>query len=419
MDIKDWSPLAFSHEKIVSKTTLCAPILEKIKQIDIQNMFHQTLPVWTSDTSATKGSKMFYGFGYDKFYTYYNNINKNDRCCYEMIQQNIPTKLYLDLDMKHHEIDINDVVKSICETVSLLLKTYYKQEHIELLQFDSSNKLKQSRHLIFQILFKTQKNVESFIHLIKDDICDEYKEYIDTSVYSKNRNFRLYGSSKKGQNRFLKRMDENGNFIDENIIDKNSFYKSLIQCYTIDLNSNKSILQVKLENILSCDHEFTNKKTLEYVKNTSKKRKLNSDESDNVKITDLGWNKNEISDFSNKIIDYLSEKHPNSAIHCGSSFFNGCLQYTINPGIYCPLKGDVHKNNSTCFQVKIPYKEDISKIAYVAANYRCMDVQDCNNQTFDVFNFKKYLFPEYVSDKQCLFFNIEEVARIFEEMDKK
>ena len=121
----------------------------------------------------------------------------------------------------------------------------------DVLILESSNEKKFSIHLIFdKAIFQSNEDCGAFVKTFTKLLCIEDKTYltvknsdseeinfIDLSVYSKNRNFRLFMSRKYGKQSPLEVSPidmmsmtflENNNFVPSSEFEKSVFFKSLI-----------------------------------------------------------------------------------------------------------------------------------------------------------------------------------------------
>ena len=129
---------------------------------------------------------------------------KGPRNNYEKIRVDKPCYLFLDLDKtdQYPNTDIEEIYNSIKEQIVYTLNGMGIQ-NIRFIKLHSHSKVKQSLHIIVKtpVLFKNLIHCGEFVRAIKED--SEYPDIIDTSVYSKNRNFRMLGCTKAGQERYL------------------------------------------------------------------------------------------------------------------------------------------------------------------------------------------------------------------------
>lgn len=152
-----------------------------------------------------KGAKRYIACDLDTFIETYLIMRKSSRMHYEVIPDDIPLKLYFDVEFERadHPLWCEDaIVQRIVDSVRLETKI----PNLVLFQLDASNEKKASRHLIFPLVFPNKPNMKLFVnHLIevlrssaspitaKGTVCG-----IDPSVYDHDRCFRLYGSHKMG-----------------------------------------------------------------------------------------------------------------------------------------------------------------------------------------------------------------------------
>uniref|UniRef100_A0A3Q2ZN57 DNA-directed primase/polymerase protein n=1 Tax=Hippocampus comes TaxID=109280 RepID=A0A3Q2ZN57_HIPCM len=158
--------------------------------------------------------------------------------CYEVIPEGAVCKLYFDLEFhkpSNREADGKKMVAMLIQYVCQKLKDVYGVEccATSILSLDSSTEDKFSRHLIFNLpnaAFKdnihvgallpqcagschdlsrtqNQETDHSFLHVKNKD--GHPALFVDLGVYTKNRNFRLYKSSKVGKNAAFSLADDN------------------------------------------------------------------------------------------------------------------------------------------------------------------------------------------------------------------
>ncbi len=202
-------------------------------------------PMFSCDIITNGGtiSKNYLLSGYNSFRNYYLKLESKTRCYYEILFENMPSNLYIDLEInkklneeKYNKFE-SEIEPQLFEyIIGLLIQLNYieKCDECSIVILDSSNEFKISRHYIILLNegFKKFKNtyhcgefvrkLQSEIILIEKSINDndlinsnffiinQNKNNIksigficDLSVYTKNRNFRLIYSTKINQNRFL------------------------------------------------------------------------------------------------------------------------------------------------------------------------------------------------------------------------
>lgn len=191
------------------------------------------------------------------------------RCSYEIIPENAVCKLYFDLEFN---IPLNPncngprMVKNFIAVVIFFLQEQFKIDcdvsHI--VDLDASTDKKFSRHLIFNVpnvCFASNDQAGNFVNYVCKKILDkiESKSYLpeniatencyemmildakqkrtlfcDLSVYSRNRHFRLYKSTKYGKFAPLICSSDSNTVITDKDCDKRLFIDSLITYIPVD-----------------------------------------------------------------------------------------------------------------------------------------------------------------------------------------
>ncbi|KAK7912902.1 hypothetical protein WMY93_013113 [Mugilogobius chulae] len=217
--------------------------------------------------TALPGQRIYLVTSYTELWHYYRTYPQSLMHCYEVIPEGAVCKLYFDLEFykpSNFTADGKSMVSLLIQFVCGKLKEMYGIDCTEhnVLNLDSSTKEKFSRHLIFNLpnaAFKDNIHVGSFIHKILESIqtkgcisktskhslqeIDQIKTtdrtpeepqtkkhklenenlsfllvknkdgddclFVDLGVYTKNRNFRLYKSSKVGKNAAFTVADDN------------------------------------------------------------------------------------------------------------------------------------------------------------------------------------------------------------------
>ncbi|KAM6940597.1 DNA-directed primase/polymerase protein [Xenentodon cancila] len=212
--------------------------------------------------AATQGQRIYLVTSYSELWHYYKAYPHSLMHCYEVIPEGAVCKLYFDLEFhkpSNEGVDGKSLVALFIQFVCEKLVDVYGVDCSvkNILNLDSSTEEKFSRHLIFVLqnaVFKDNIHVGRFVHAIlqtilnkvkkgsgkglnsltedeetwKPDKADEILEsphmkrrkkeerdlsfllmknrgghnclFVDLGVYTKNRNFRLYKSSKVGKN---------------------------------------------------------------------------------------------------------------------------------------------------------------------------------------------------------------------------
>lgn len=194
------------------------------------------LPVWAEDIPAQRGPKRFGSASYDAFYAYYTRLPAAGRHCYEMIPDGCPCHAYFDLEASRAtNPDLDD--DRLCATLrSAIIDTLTDSlgaapSDIVFVELDSSDDTKFSKHWIVKLLGRAWANNMAVGGLARaldlrlvgmDGVPDEHTPcYVapppraagpdgetrvcvaDLAVYTRNRHFRLLGSTKAGSGRRL------------------------------------------------------------------------------------------------------------------------------------------------------------------------------------------------------------------------
>jgi len=196
-----------------------------------------------SEDLDTSGTRHYLLATYEDFWHIYKKRAKKH--FYEVIRENVSCKLYFDLEYIrtcNTHVQEEELIATISKLVASGLKQILKRKESSLLPYlkclvlDSSSNEKFSKHLIFpKIVFPTNRIAGKFVWklLQMSDSCSNLLVLkpaqnemqtvlaIDLSVYSRNRCFRILGSSKYGENRPL----TIGQTFDQKL-----FYETLV-CY--------------------------------------------------------------------------------------------------------------------------------------------------------------------------------------------
>ena len=119
---------------------------------------------------------------------------------YECLLENRPSRIFLDIE-SYQPVDLGSILESI---VTAIQHKYGIQPEIQVL--DSSSEAKNSWHLVVSnVYLKNVYHVGAFVRRL---VLATGHKAIDTAVYTKNRMFRIAGSSKFGSERVLKHSKE-------------------------------------------------------------------------------------------------------------------------------------------------------------------------------------------------------------------
>ncbi len=140
---------------------------------------------------------------------------KHDNRWYDMIRPNKPVREFYDVDLKRTQVPkdtfadddaiVDNIVQKILNTRNNLFHRTVNPKDLIVLTSHSSEKI--SVHIIVKTsVFKSYEYIRDASKHIYADLQNDDAPYfnIDTSVYSKNRIFRMQGSTKFDQDRVLK-----------------------------------------------------------------------------------------------------------------------------------------------------------------------------------------------------------------------
>ncbi|KAH7488358.1 hypothetical protein PRIC1_007526 [Phytophthora ramorum] len=194
--------------------------------------------------SAGNGKRRFLVASFAEFWKNFKKTRADQRHVYEIIREGVPCRLYFDLEFNraiNPNVDGNALVDRL---ISLLQLQFHRRYGIRvnqgnIYQLESSTQAKFSRHLIFHLpsgdLFADNLHAGAFVRefigdlvafrnedadqqegseglytpfLVNtetaDDPVDKKQLFIDAGVYTRNRMFRVLGSSKFRKNALLR-----------------------------------------------------------------------------------------------------------------------------------------------------------------------------------------------------------------------
>ncbi|KAJ7974130.1 DNA-directed primase/polymerase protein [Quillaja saponaria] len=207
------------------------------------------------------GQRRFLVSTYVEFWQRYKNMDSKFRHHYEVIQEGLPCHLYFDLEFSKRVNTGKDGDEMVDLLISVVLEALNEKYSIHgnqdwIVELDSSNEEKFSRHLIIRIpksAFKDNSHAGAFVSeicshiqkarekdgrfenlfVMKDSISDESSSqlFVDTAVYTRNRCFRLALSSKAGKGSVLL---PTGRFKCKDMSEEEMFMASLICNMEVD-----------------------------------------------------------------------------------------------------------------------------------------------------------------------------------------
>lgn len=215
--------------------------------------------------NESSGYKQFAAFRYGQLYNYSISLNDNERCLYEIILGNRRQKPYFDIDMDLIDKEIGhsreqklNISLTICISVkNSILKEFKQISDDQIIIMKSPDINKRSFHIIVKghCVINSDAN-RKFYNIIKENIPEPWRIYMDDSMYKSIQQFRLFMSTKLDKSR-IKQFDyEQSNWkaeaLSENPL-RDLFYDSLIS-YTddclllpIELNEEETICYDKIE----------------------------------------------------------------------------------------------------------------------------------------------------------------------------
>ena len=174
-------------------------------------------------------------------------LDPKERCFFEVIELDKPCHLYIDLDVdlvKYPMIDVHDVKDMVCGHIESVLYDKFDKEDVSKIVAESSNDKKGSLHILYKIkgmVFANNAHVGAFMRRIKkfkvDPIPqdkDIWQLFVDMCVYSRNRLFRMLGSTKLGENRLKKVTDMHFNFNNWQLCQVQPLCLRNAECITVD-----------------------------------------------------------------------------------------------------------------------------------------------------------------------------------------
>lgn len=157
------------------------------------------------------GKRIYIVADYESFWDIYKSHQYKH--FYEVIRENTPCKLYFDIDSSN--IDKKEGEELVLKLIHLIIERM-KEDFNKNISFnsfidlDSTSNEKFSHHLIVHdCVFVNNEAMGYYVNylihkfILGNEIYKKLSEMIDTSVYSRNRNFRLYLSSKSGKSNIL------------------------------------------------------------------------------------------------------------------------------------------------------------------------------------------------------------------------
>ena len=179
-----------------------------------------SLIAFAEETPRSIAKKHFIVGTLDQIWARHCRTSRVDRHLQEIIREGRPCHLYYDLEYptdSNPTVDGNALVDALISFTCEKLRVVYNIDcqRSMIIELDSTTKLKFSRHLVFRIpnvAFRDNRHMGLFVEGIAGELLasqlpqhtsfmlnksdGERTFFVDVSVYSKNRHFRMYGSCK-------------------------------------------------------------------------------------------------------------------------------------------------------------------------------------------------------------------------------
>lgn len=320
------------------------------------------------------GSRRFIVAHPEVYWWHYKEKPPEEKCSYEVIPENSPCWLYLDLE---YLIELNPLcngprmTRTLIDIIRVYLLTHYHLlcDRNNFLILDSTSSTKFSRHVIFtmkDMAFKNNSHVGKFIKTICNDIMLYLKSdaqshgilsqfnkadieemfvetkhgqklFVDSGVYTKNRQFRIYLSTKWGKQSYL-------------TVSPDCMHNTVNKCRDKELG-------IFLDSLISYFPNKQNLILLEFFNRSDVKAQLYSK-------TPTQFNRKD----DNQISPYPEiDKYISSLIEPGKirivkySDKTKILRYEIYGNRYCENIGRYHKSNNVYWIVDLNKKKIYQK----------------------------------------------------------
>ena len=197
-----------------------------------------------------------------------NCLNNTKTNFYEFILEDTPVKLYLDIENNLKKDETDSLIKPDLKLIiSIFKEKIYKlfNEIVECKYYildSSSSSTKYSYHIIFefynneniQVLFKNNKNLFNLFNDTKG--IDYYKSlFIDTIIYTKNRQFRMINNCKYGKENILKCINDTSSC---ELINDSNILNTLVLYYSKEHIIKEIEIKSKNEKKIKIDTEYYN-----------------------------------------------------------------------------------------------------------------------------------------------------------------
>ncbi|XP_036911058.1 DNA-directed primase/polymerase protein isoform X3 [Sturnira hondurensis] len=358
------NPLPSVYRPRLSNPEDPSPVWElfprQAQAFDFVKSCKEDVHVFALEHEVGKGQRIYLVTTYVQFWFYYKS-RKSLLHCYEVIPENAVCKLYFDLEfnkLANPGADGKKMVALLIEYVCKALQESYSVNCSaeDVFNLDSSTDAKFSRHLIFQL----------------HDVA--FKDNIHVGVYTRNRNFRLYKSSKVGKLVVLEIAEDNTFSVprSNDISEENQYFLS-------SLVSNirfSATLQ-----ILTCDTP------------KDKQRHPGHFNSTTTSVENMGgFQGSPYPEIDQFVLSLVNKNGIKGGIRCWNYFFQEqLLVYDICKYRWCENIGRAHKSNNIMIVVDLK-----NEVWY----------QKCHDPECQAVNFKSVCSP--LPAEVCLSFLLKE-----------
>ncbi|XP_060119723.1 DNA-directed primase/polymerase protein-like isoform X2 [Heteronotia binoei] len=385
--MKDIEELASQYQK----KPLCSPyrpLLSKPWQpSSVWKLFHRQIQafnfaknckedvhVFALEKNAENKQRFYLVTTYTELWFYYNkHYETNLMHCYEVIPENAVCKLYFDLEFyipTNPGADGQQMVAVLIEFICKKLEQHYgvKCSAEDVLNLDSSTEEKFSRHLIFQLHNSVFKN------------------NIDIGVYTKNRNFRLYKSSKAGKGVILDIAKDN-KFVPESVENTSMEEQYFLSSLVCNVRFSSCL------KMLSCDNP---------EKTKTESVCLGGSLSSSSTVPIGGYQSSPYPEIDNFVVSLVNKDNIQGGIRQWNYFsLEELLVYDISKYCWCRNIGRAHRSNN--IMIVVDLKREIW-------------YQKCHDPVCRAENFKSECFP--LPSTICLPFLFKEDENYLYIMDR-
>ena len=158
-------------------------LIDKEKLIEEENLL-------VCQQLYTRRYTLFRNFA--EFSRFYHSCTEEEKCFYEMMREEDGRKPYFDIDIDDITFNYHSMIEEIKNVIINMIG-----DKIKILVFESSTENKLSFHIVLDgVYLQTYKELLIFFDKVREKLKEEYRQYIDRSVYKSVQQFRILGSHK-------------------------------------------------------------------------------------------------------------------------------------------------------------------------------------------------------------------------------